>query len=60
MGGPRLEIDLGKIGDNARTLRMLFGTRGVCVTAVTKGVLGSPAVAEVLVDSGITAISALL
>ncbi len=53
---PRLEIDLDKIGHNARALRTLFGARGVSVTAVTKGVLGSPAVAEVLVDSGITAI----
>ena len=56
MGAPRLEIDLDKIGHNARTLRTLFGTRGVSVTAVTKGVLGSPAVAEIIVDSGITAI----
>ena len=56
MGAPRLEVDLGKIGHNARRLRRLFGARGVSVTAVTKAVLGSPRVAEVLVENGITAI----
>lgn len=56
MGVPRLEVDLGKIGHNARRLRRLFGARGVSVTAVTKAVLGSPRVAEVLVENGITAI----
>ena len=56
MTAPRLEIDLGKIAHNARTVRALFGARGVAVTAVTKAVLGAPAVARVLVESGITAI----
>ena len=56
MTAPRLEIDLDKIAHNARTVRALFGARGVAVTAVTKAVLGAPAVARVLVESGITAI----
>jgi len=56
MGAPRLEIDLDKIGRNASSLRALFGTRGICTTAVTKAVLGAPLVAKVLVDNGIEAI----
>ncbi len=56
MSAPRLEIDLDKIGHNVRSLRTLFGTKGICITAVTKAVLGDPLVAKVLVDNGIKAI----
>ena len=56
MGAPRLEIDLDKIGHNVRSLRTLFGAKGICITAVTKAVLGAPLVAEVLVGNGIKAI----
>jgi len=56
MSAPRLEIDLHKIGHNVRSLSTLFGTKGVCVTAVTKAVLGDPLVAQVFVDNGIKAI----
>ncbi len=56
MSAPRLEIDLDKIGHNVRTLRALFGTKGICITAVTKAVLGDPLVAKALVDNGIKAI----
>ena len=53
MDAPRLEIDLDKIGRNASLLRALFGAKGICITAVTKAVLGDPLVASVLVDNGI-------
>ncbi len=56
MEAPRLEIDLDKIGRNASLLRALFGAKGICITAVTKAVLGDPLVASVLVDNGIRAI----
>ena len=56
MSAPRLEIDLDKIGHNVRSLSTLFGTKGICITAVTKVVLGDPLVAEALVDNGIKAI----
>ena len=56
MSAPRLEIDLDKIGHNVRSLSTLFGTKGICITAMTKAVLGDPLVAKVLVDNGIKAI----
>ncbi len=56
MSAPRLEIDLDKIGHNARSLRTLFGTKGIRITAVTKAVLGAPLVARALVGNGIKAI----
>jgi predicted amino acid racemase len=56
MGTPRIEIDLDKIGHNVRSLSTLFGTKGICITAMTKAVLGDPLVAKVLVDNGIKAI----
>jgi len=56
MSAPRLEIDLDKIGHNVRTLCTLFGTKGICITAVTKAVLGDPLVARKFVDNGINSI----
>jgi ornithine racemase len=56
MRAPRLEINLEKIAHNVRSLRTLFGKKGVYITAVTKAVLGDPLVAQVLVDNGIKAI----
>lgn len=56
MSAPRLEIDLSKVGDNARNLIALCGSRGIRVTAVTKGVCGSPRIASALVNSGIHSI----
>jgi len=56
MGTPRIEIDLNKIGHNVRSLNTLFGSKGICITAVTKAVLGDPLVARTLVDNGIKAI----
>ncbi len=53
MAAPRCEINLSKIQHNAGELKRLFRSKGISVTAVTKGVAGSPAVAKALVESGI-------
>ena len=53
MSAPRIEIDLDKLLHNARNLTALFGSKGICVTAITKGVCGSPRIASALLDSGI-------
>ena len=53
MSGLRLEIDLTKIGANARTLVDRTAKRGVTVTAVTKALLGAPQLARSLVDAGV-------
>jgi predicted amino acid racemase len=50
---PRMEIELDKLNYNARELAALFGSRGIYVTAVTKGICGSPKIAGALLDSGI-------
>lgn len=53
MSLPRLEVDLDRIGHNARTLVDLLAGRGIGVTGVTKALLGAPEVAQVLVDAGV-------
>lgn len=53
MPAPRIEIELDKLAHNASKLTALYDTKGVCVTAVTKGVCGSPRIASALLDSGI-------
>jgi len=53
MPAPRIEIELDKLVHNARKLTALYGSRGIHVTAVTKGVCGSPRIASALLDSGI-------
>jgi len=50
---PRIEIDLDKLAHNARKQTALYGSKGISVTAVTKGVCGSPRIASALLDSGI-------
>jgi predicted amino acid racemase len=50
---PRVEIELDKLIHNARELTALYGSRGIHVTAVTKGVCGSPWIASALLNSGI-------
>lgn len=57
MSAPRLEIDLAKIGHNARTLVERLGARGIAVTAVTKGTLGSAAVAHTLIRAGVAGLA---
>lgn len=54
MTAPRLEVDLDKIGHNARTLVERLGHRGIGVTGVTKAALGSPLLATALVRAGVT------
>jgi predicted amino acid racemase len=53
MSAPRLEIELDKIAHNARSLAELCSSKGIRVTAVTKGVCGSPWIASLLLNSGI-------
>lgn len=53
MTAPRLEIDLGKINHNARTLVTRLALRGIAVLGVTKAVLGSPAVAREMLLAGV-------
>lgn len=50
---PRIEINLAKIAHNAETLKHMYKTKGIELMGVTKGVCGSPAIARVLVESGI-------
>jgi len=53
MKTPRIEIDLEKISHNATRLRKLYASKGVGIIGVTKVVCGDPAVAAVLVKTGI-------
>ena len=52
MSTPRIEISLGKIAHNARTLKDLYGKKGIQSSAVTKVVCGEPHVAATLVECG--------
>lgn len=54
MPTPRLEIDLGKIAHNAKTLKDLYGSKGIDIMGVTKVVCGNPDIADVLLKSSIT------
>ncbi len=56
MSAPRLEIDLGKLHDNARTLVERLAARGIRVTGITKATLGSPAIARALLSAGVVAL----
>ena len=53
MFAPRLEIDLGKIQHNARTLVERLARRGISVTGVTKAALGSSEVAHAMQLAGV-------
>jgi predicted amino acid racemase len=53
---PRLEIDLGAIGGNARALVDRLAPLGIGVTGVTKATLGSVEVAQELLAAGVSAI----
>lgn len=53
MSTPRLEIDLTRIGHNARTLVARLARRGIAVTGVTKAALGSPELGHALVGAGV-------
>lgn len=53
MTGLRLEIDLGKIADNARSLVDRASAHGISITGVTKAMLGFPELARLMYESGI-------
>ncbi|MCP4540789.1 MAG: alanine/ornithine racemase family PLP-dependent enzyme [Chloroflexi bacterium] len=53
MPTPRVEIELCKLEHNARVLTALYGSKGIHVTAVTKGVCGDPRIASALLNNGI-------
>ena len=53
MKGLRIEINLERIAHNTRMLYTLYGSKGIDVIGVTKGVCGDPIIAETLVKSGI-------
>ena len=57
---PRLEIDINKIKHNAVVLKELFAAKGISVTAVIKGVTGSPEIAQAIVECGISTIAVSL
>jgi len=57
---PRLEVDIDKIRHNAKTLKELFAKKGVSITAVIKGVTGSPEVANAILECEITTIAVSL
>lgn len=54
MTAPRLEIDLDKIYDNARSLVERLAEHGISVTGVTKATLGSPEIAGALLCAGVS------
>ncbi|WP_299864708.1 alanine/ornithine racemase family PLP-dependent enzyme [uncultured Hoeflea sp.] len=57
MATPRLEIDLGKIRQNARSLVERLKVRGIAVTGVTKAVCGHPGVARAMLDGGVSGLA---
>ncbi|MCV3274164.1 alanine/ornithine racemase family PLP-dependent enzyme [Roseobacter sinensis] len=57
MTTPRVEIDLGKITQNARCLIRRLGARGLTVTGVTKAVCGHPDVAEAMLTGGVVGLA---
>jgi predicted amino acid racemase len=53
MSAPRVEINLDKLIHNARKLTILYGSKGIQITAVTKGVCGNLRIANALLNRGI-------
>jgi len=53
MSVPRIEIELDKLIHNARKLTALYSSKGIHITAVTKGVCGSLRIVNALLNSGI-------
>jgi predicted amino acid racemase len=54
VSAPRLEVDLGKVAHNARSLVDRLAAKRIRVTGVTKAALGSPDVAAALLEGGVT------
>lgn len=53
MTAPRIEIDLERLEQNARTLVDRLAPRGIRVTGITKATLGSPGVGAAMVRGGV-------
>ena len=53
MEAPRIEINLSKIAHNVKKLAELYGTKGVSIIGVTKGVCGDPKIARLFLKNGI-------
>jgi len=53
---PRIDVDLGRIGQNAQELVRRAAARGVSVTAITKAMRGLPALGRVFLDAGAVAL----
>ncbi|WP_242035089.1 alanine/ornithine racemase family PLP-dependent enzyme [Mesobacillus harenae] len=49
----RVEIDLVKLGSNVEVLLKLYGAKQIGIMGVTKGICGTPKIAQVLVSKGI-------
>lgn len=57
MSCPRIEVDLGKIRCNTQTVAGRLGPRGIGVTGVTKAVCGHPAIAQAMLDGGVSGLA---
>ena len=57
MTSPRIEIDLEKIRQNTKTLVNRLRAGGIGVTGVTKAVCGHPAVAQAMLDGGVSGLA---
>lgn len=57
MTSPRIEVDLDKIRHNANTLVNRLKHRRIDVTGVTKGVCGHPAIAQAMLDGGVSGLA---
>lgn len=53
MSGPRLKVNLDKIGDNARQLVDRAASHNISVAGVTKAMLGAPDLARTLCANGV-------
>lgn len=53
MTGARIDVDLGKVADNAAALVELAGRSGISVTGVTKAALGMPDLGRALLGAGV-------
>jgi predicted amino acid racemase len=54
---PYLEVDLNKIRHNTKIIVSICRERGIDVLGVTKGVSGMPAVANAMIDAGVTGLA---
>lgn len=55
MATPRINIDLDKIGHNAKRLKSLYGSKGIDIIGVTKVIRGDPRIVATLLKNGIEA-----